>query len=255
MGTYKEEVVADTPAAYWRLGEATIEEEGGVAVDVTGANNGVSKGLIPLANSLLTTETNKAIAPTTATTQFIEGAGSASLEITTAITIEFLCSISGTAVTRSVMEKTVGGVVNTAYRVFISTLTPTFRVKIEGGAAQDLTGPVLKANETQYVTITYDSVAKKLKWYVNGVLGKEEALTGLINTGSGAFLIGREVPAGNGFRGTLDELAVYPTALSAARIAAHYFAGTQFPEPVVAASGAMPRAGHKHPAIRIGSLA
>ena len=57
--------------------------------------------------------------------------------------------------------------------------------------------------------------------YVNGVQVATATGTMVTPTGGGRF----GAVGGAPFKGVIDEAAIYPTALSAARIAAHYAAG------------------------------
>ncbi len=72
-----------------------------------------------------------------------------------------------------------------------------------------------------YVAVTFDET--RLKMYRNGTESDSEpAIASMPDT---------DVPlvVGEGFAGTLDELAIYEKALPADRIAAHYRAGAGVP--------------------------
>ncbi len=101
------------------------------------------------------------------------------------------------------------------------------------------------------MVLTYDGTTARL--WINGAESGKLAIAAPINTGEGICNIGK-VQNGNPLKGRLDEIAIYGTALPEARIGAHYFSA-HGAEPTFASSGAIPRAGHKHPAIRIGALA
>ncbi len=109
------------------------------------------------------------------------------------------------------------------------------------------------AKKWTHMVGTYDNTTVRL--YKDGIQVGTKALAGPINEPVVENGIGKRGGAGYPANGSIDEVAVYGTTLSAARIKIHFEAGTLAPEPEVAASGAMPRAGHKHPAIRIGALA
>jgi Concanavalin A-like lectin/glucanases superfamily len=74
-----------------------------------------------------------------------------------------------------------------------------------------------------HVVVVFDRDAG-ITVYVDGV-GRftAGAFTGVIDN-SGPFLIGKSTGYGY-FGGTIDEVAVYPSALSAARVQAHHAAG------------------------------
>ena len=53
-----------------------------------------------------------------------------------------------------------------------------------------------------------------------------QTVAGIVNTSTGILAIGRTGGSSSDyFNGQIDEVAVYPTALPAARIGAHYAAG------------------------------
>jgi RHS repeat-associated protein len=69
-------------------------------------------------------------------------------------------------------------------------------------------------NLWSYYVLTYDGAA--IKVYVNGRLWKSQSASGTIETS------GQPIVLGNGFTGQLDELGVYPRALSADEILQRY---------------------------------
>ncbi|MGZ4319980.1 MAG: LamG-like jellyroll fold domain-containing protein, partial [Gaiellaceae bacterium] len=73
----------------------------------------------------------------------------------------------------------------------------------------------------KYFVVTYDG--SKVRWYVNGALKTTSAISFPASNGSAALQLGKG-EAGNYGNNDLDEVALYGTALSAARIAAHYAA-------------------------------
>jgi len=76
----------------------------------------------------------------------------------------------------------------------------------------------------RYFVLTYDAATQKMRWYVNGALATTTTLSFSTNSGTQPFQLGQGAGlyGNNGF----DEVALYGAALSAARIAAHYTAGT-----------------------------
>ena len=80
----------------------------------------------------------------------------------------------------------------------------------------------IQVGSIYHVVGTYDGTTERL--YINGVQVTSAALTGAITTSSNSLTIGSGGAAGY-FAGTIDDVAVYGTALSAARVASHYTAG------------------------------
>jgi hypothetical protein len=97
-----------------------------------------------------------------------------------------------------------------------------------GTAANNLDGPIGAFNEWTHVVATHDGSVNRL--YTNGVLAATSAaVTYVPNTTAGVLRIGgglSENSGGDFWRGGLDEVAVYPAALSDADILAHYQNGT-----------------------------
>ncbi len=89
----------------------------------------------------------------------------------------------------------------------------------------------LAPNTPYHVAATYDGTSLRL--YLNGVLvAGPTASTRSLPGNTAPLVIGRQAAtASNYFAGQLDLCAVYNTALSPARVLAHYQAG-QWPEPV-----------------------
>ena len=71
----------------------------------------------------------------------------------------------------------------------------------------------------KYFALTYDGTVAR--WYVNGVLSTTSAIVLPASSGNQKLQLGK----GQGGDDALDEVALYPSALSGARIAAHYAAG------------------------------
>ena len=74
-----------------------------------------------------------------------------------------------------------------------------------------------------HVVGTYDGTTQRL--YINGTEVVSAALTGAMNVNTAAVYIGSWDGTTELFKGTIDEVAVYSTALAADRIAAHRTAG------------------------------
>ena len=80
------------------------------------------------------------------------------------------------------------------------------------------------AGQTYHVVGTYDGSVQRL--YVNGTEVASTALTGPITVNTNTLDIGTWSESREPFSGTIDEVAVYGSALTAARVQAHYQAGS-----------------------------
>jgi hypothetical protein len=219
--TYPEVVLSDHPLGYWRLGDT-----GTVAVDETGAHDGTYSGSC-------TQNVKGAIAgdPNTAVT--FDGS-------TCKIAIPAAFSFAGTAAFS--VELWAATSANTVFQMmfcdetrnaedpidgYALLVTPTsasggFQLEREIAMAGDKT-PIdpVAGSGYQHVVATYDG--SDLALYVNGILFGKTPDTRSAAAITQDALIGQSM-TGNPFTGTLDEVAVYGTALSATRVAAHYAA-------------------------------
>jgi len=88
-----------------------------------------------------------------------------------------------------------------------------------GGTQQVVVSSPLSANTTYHAVGTYDGNVMRL--YVNGAQVATKTVGALALNTSAGFFTGRTDTTSTV---TIDELALYPTALSAARVQAHYTA-------------------------------
>ena len=80
------------------------------------------------------------------------------------------------------------------------------------------------AGQTYHVVATYDGATQRL--YLNGNEVASAALSGGASSTANALYLGSWGGAGEFFKGTIDDAAVYGAALSAAQVGAHYAAAT-----------------------------
>ena len=86
------------------------------------------------------------------------------------------------------------------------------------------------ASTTSWTHLAMTKAGSTLTLYVNGAAVATTTVSGIVNTSTGILAIGRTgASSSDYFNGQIDEVAVYPTALSAARIAAHHTAGVTPP--------------------------
>lgn len=213
--SYTSEVLADSPAAYWRLGDAS----GTTAVDSSGnGHNGVYTGTVTLGAT--------GLVPGDATTSadFSAGnsgaAGSAWMSTLTTVTFECIIkpdTVSGGSYNFIAVRDDNNGTGNGWWLVIkAGKLTALCRGTEFSGST------TLVANTKYHVAFTYDGTTAKV--YLNGVLDGSSARSGNMTTANLDLLIGRW---GNGgsplyFDGKIQECAYYLTTVSSTRIAAHY---------------------------------
>ncbi len=107
---------------------------------------------------------------------------------------------------------------------------------MQSGTRKRLQAPAgaIVAGQTYHVVATYDGVTQRL--YVNGAQVASAALSGGASTNTNPLFIGAWNATSEFFNGTLDEAAVYGSALGSAQVLTHYSAGVSAPGPVVAPS-------------------
>src|SRR6185295_7183135 len=93
----------------------------------------------------------------------------------------------------------------------------------------------ITANSWQHVVLTRTAATKTIRLYVNGALRGTRTYTTVVASSTRPISIGRSDAANKYVNGRLDEVALYPAALSAAQAAAHYGLRTSDGSPTVVA--------------------
>jgi hypothetical protein len=221
---YEAAVLADHPIGFWRfepaanLADASPSQLDGVA------QGGVSfgdAGLLP---------SGGASARFDGATGYIDVGNAAALDLTSTLTLEgwirassFDHALAGGY--PRVLHK--GPTGNTGYALMVEVpvglSTGSLRIELEGPTAAGVTGAtVLVADRTYYVAATYDGAFMKV--YVDGQVDGVIAAAGPITSYTDPLEIGRRRDSQRYWAGLLDEVAVYPVALTPQQITAHYTA-------------------------------
>jgi Concanavalin A-like lectin/glucanases superfamily len=219
-------VLADSPRAYWRLGETS----GATAVDQLGVAPGTYTGGVVLgAVGALTGDPNTAARfdgsddrvimgdPANGSLDFGTGDFTAEAWVKTAVNGE-----------RAIASKRLTS--TGAYWQFTVTDDPgrtgTIRVNIsDGSVIRELYGPARRVDDGawHHVVVVFDRDVG-VTVYVDGIsLATPAPATGDVSN-TGPFLVGKSTGYGY-FNGDIDEVAVYPAVLPAARVQAHRLAG------------------------------
>jgi hypothetical protein len=221
--SYRAAVMADAPAAYWRMGESS----GTTMTDAsTNANNGTYAGAFSVGQpGALASEKGTAVA-FDGRTASATVASSRSLQVNW-ITIELWVKKTtetgyGVYVAKNVAGG--GGVGSSWFQLLNNSFSGRLEFRVTGDLDPVLvSSTALTVNTWYYVVATYDGTVAKL--YINGKLdGTLSAVAAPTQTDDPIY-IGRRA---DGFfnNAVLQEVAIYPTALSADRIAAHWRAAT-----------------------------
>jgi hypothetical protein len=152
------------------------------------------------------------------TSNVVTVADSASLDLTTGMTIEaWVNATAQPSGWRSIASKETTN--NIVYYLHASTQggnrpgTGGLFNNLEQGLSG---GTRLAANTWVHLAATYDGTTQRL--FVNGTQVASRAQTGPMNVSSGALRIGGNVVFGEYFRGRIDDLRIYNRALAAAEI-------------------------------------
>jgi hypothetical protein len=222
---YYDDAVADDPVSYWRLDETS----GTTAADVEGANNGTYTNSPTLGQSgALAASTNKAVG-FNGSNQYVTVPNSSSLAPTSQVTVE--AWVRPNTATAGLNSQ----VVSKSYSSFSPpwndyallangpSARPYFEMTIGGVNRQVLGNFALPTATFSHLVGTYNGSTMRL--YVNGREVASASYSGAIATSGQPLQFGRLASGNNYFNGRIDEVAVYSSALSAARVLAHYNSG------------------------------
>jgi len=197
-----------------RVGAWSFDEGSGITVsDQSGSNNtgtitnatwaGAGNG--KFGNALSFNGTNA----------FVSVPDSASLDVTTGMTLE--AWVKPTTVTnfRTIAVKETSG--NLVYGLYAGSDTNKPQSQVTVGTPRLVDAPsAIPTGSWSHVAMTYDGTTERL--YVNGTQVASGAFSGTISTSNSPFKIGGNAIWGEWFNGLIDEVRLYNRALSAAEI-------------------------------------
>ncbi len=228
--SYSSVVLADSPSAYWRLGEAS----GVNAADATGnGKTGTYENAPTLGvTGLLTGDSDTAVTLNGTNQDVLVPTDIASLATSTsALSIEGWIKTSSAAAS-SIFGARKNGNANPVLRLTIAATTGVLGFQVRDNAGVGLTTGTsdvsVNDNVRHYVVATRDT-SKVWRLYVDGVLALQQAdtMTSALN-GLDFSYLGRERTLAQFYTGTLDEFATYlGVTLTQTQISAHYTAGSQ----------------------------
>lgn len=147
-------------------------------------------------------------------------ADAASLDITTAITIEAWVKPFTVSSAQTIIGK------NGSYALGITSAGKPVFTKWTSAAstATATTTTTLTLNTWAHLAATYDGTNVKL--YINGVLNTTTAVSGAMDATSAAVLLGALTTSTQLYNGYIDSAKIYDTAFTAAQVATNYAAET-----------------------------
>jgi hypothetical protein len=215
---YKEAVLADAPAGYWRLGETS----GTTAAAVAGSGTGTYRNgaLLGQPSLLAGDSANKAVS-FDGVNDYVSIPSSAALSPTLRVSVEAWIkpqSLPAAGLFTSIASKPESYSLQfNGPRLEFTIMQSKVRHRLQAPAG------AIVAGQTYHVVGTYDGAVQRL--YVNGTEVASVALTGAITVNTNTLDIASWDEGREAFNGTIDEVAVYGSALTAARVQAHYQAG------------------------------
>ncbi|MEX2212705.1 MAG: LamG domain-containing protein [Phycisphaeraceae bacterium] len=227
--SYQSTVLADAPLAYWQLNEAA----GPTATDSAGGNNGAADagvlfGQTSVRYNTSDTATTVSGAPRIATGSFAKGPSNSA---------EYWVRLNAGP---TGFHNILGDGESGGDFYMMNYLTNTGRIRPHYSTANAPVSTdsnhVLVVGDRYHVVTTYDNAAGTSSIYINGVLDKTIAVTtnAPTNTGNQMF-IGRDNREAGGNM-TLQDAALYSSALTAAQVRQHRIAGYAGADAVVLTS-------------------
>lgn len=217
LPTLYTQIYNEVSLGYWRLGDTS----GTTAADASGnSRTGTYTGGVTLnQRSLCEGALTDGAALFDGTNDYVEIADAAAWDVTK-MSVEFWVKFTSASAVRIVSRDDVS---NLCWNVAINT-TLKFRIYIATVVQELDTGVLPNDGIPHHVVFTYNGVEQK--GYIDGVLVASRAQTGDIDTGTSKIFISSFRGASAFFAGTIDEVAFYGYALSAAQIRSRSQAGS-----------------------------
>jgi hypothetical protein len=218
--TYEAVVLADSPVAFWRLGEPS----GTQAADSSGNGlHGTYSAVTLGTDGALTGDTDKAITLAGGSPSYVDCGSPAALDIVGQLTLEgWVYPVGGTL--SAWVDHAQEGTSIENYAVLMSGTTLYFQW-FSGSFQALVVNGVYVTNVWQHLVVTYN--AGVVTAYKNGSqVGTASGQPAMVANAANTCKLGRyQVGSQGWFPGRLDEVAIYATDIGADRVLAHYNAG------------------------------
>jgi Concanavalin A-like lectin/glucanases superfamily/Bacterial Ig-like domain len=218
---YKDAVLADGAVAYWRLGESSGTS---AADESANANTATYTGGVALGQPGALAADQDTAASFDGVNDALSAPDAPSLDLSTGATIETWVKRA-----KSGWQVVVGKPGNGQSRFENYALwfdsSDYLRAFFGNGVTySSISSSVPMDTNWHYVVATYDNATIRL--YVDGTLNTTASGSIALTPNTQPMNVGRDQSSSYFFGGRLDEVAVYPTALTAARVGRHYELGT-----------------------------
>jgi len=221
-------VVRQGLVSYWPFDSGS----GQIAYDLEGRNNGTLQNMDspPTANSGWTTGKHDGALNFDGINDYVSVSDSASLDITSAITIEAwvkptIIDNHGILMKGALTDSQ--GVYNLVIGPPITNNNVIFRLNggtTDGsGQSSSITDMSTRLNVWTHIVGTYDGIRQKV--YINGILEGNQPYSSSISTNNNPLYIGVYYSALYTFNGSIDEVRIYNRALSAGEVLNNYYSG------------------------------
>jgi RHS repeat-associated protein len=244
--SYLANVTFDSPDGYWRLGESlgntTSGDSSGFGNSVTTVGSGVTFGQ----TGALPGDSDTAATLNGTNTGYLSVPYSATFNPSGVFTLEFWVRITGGQGTwRALVASSCATSVCATYQGFEIYANPANNWEVVAGNGSTgwtyVIGGTVLLNQWYHLVATYSG--STLSLYANGsLLGTSTGAYAALTNSSVPLYIGTDTTSTGGVKnyfwaGSIDDVAIYGTALSAARIAAHYAAAWAAPRVLTVQDG------------------
>ena len=229
LDPYAAAVMASGPLVYYRL-----DDTGSIAADSSpnGLNGAIGANVIRSVPGLVKSSNDTAMNFPGTRNGFVVVPPTPVLQVQAQISMECFLKFAATPQDFSVPLAYGSDIRYAPYDLYFRVGKINARFRTSSGTVT-VTGPTaLLSNTAYHIVATYDGANAKL--YVNGTLAATKAKVGTLAgyDRTHGFALGDDAGfVDAAFIGTLDEVAIYGTALSASDVATHYTAATSGPPP------------------------
>jgi hypothetical protein len=227
MSRYSSLILSDNPVSYWRLGESS----GTTATDEEGTNNGTYTGTVTLGvTGLVINDPNTSVSLNGNNANYIEAKNGTIVCTNTNASVEAWVNLSSIAGGQSIYcERAASG--NDIWKLEVAPTPNTHKLqwthRDDGGTLfQVHSSTTVDDSKTHHVVITKSGTAIQL--YVDGLADGSGTMGGtntLTNAGLEARIGNDKGDSTIPLNGTIDEVAVYSSALTATQVLKHFQAG------------------------------